>query len=85
MAEFSAVKCDECGTLKLETNHWLVSVTRPGFEGIIFQPAEACDSPRNPELLYQNHCGERCAHIRLSRYLEELKALFATTQESVTR
>jgi len=80
MAEFAAITCDECHTLKRETNHWLVSVTRPGFEGIIFQPAEATESPRNPLFLYENHCGDRCATIRFSRYLDELKALFTATE-----
>ncbi len=76
------IKCDECGLEKRETNHWLVAITRPGFEGILFQPAEATESPRNPLFTYKDLCGQGCAHTRLGRYLDDLKALFMSTQDS---
>ena len=74
MTEVNTVKCNECGTLKLATNHWLVSIMKPRLKSITFQPEESVKSPRNPNFEYENHCGDRCALIRFSRYLDELKA-----------
>ena len=74
--------CDVCGRQKQETNHWLVAVMKDGFEGIIFQPAEATEEPRNPRVIYEDICGQECAHKRLSRWLDELNAVFSETTES---
>ena len=79
--EFNGTSCDVCSTHKKETNHWLVSITRPGFEGIIFQPAEAVELPRNPLFIYENLCGAKCSLIRLDRYMDELRAIFTTLDE----
>ncbi len=77
--------CDICGRHKQETNHWLVAVMRDGLEGIIFQPAEATEEPRNPRFTYEDICGQECAHKRLSRCLDELNAVFSETPESEAR
>ena len=74
--------CDVCGRQKQETNHWLVAVTKAGFEGIIFQPAESVEEPRNPLFTYEDICGQECAHKRLSRCLDELNAVFSEPSES---
>jgi hypothetical protein len=68
--------CNVCGAPKLDTNHWLVAIVKPGFEGILFQPVEATETPRNPEFEYEELCGHACAHKRLSRYLDDLKTVF---------
>jgi hypothetical protein len=81
--DVKTVACDLCGLQKQETNHWLVEVTRAGFEGIIFQPAEATESPRNPDFIYKDLCGQECAHKRLAQWLDELNSLF-NAPESVT-
>jgi len=67
--------CNQCGTLKRETNHWIVSIVRPGFEGIIFQPAEACADPRDPESVYEDFCGRECAHKRFDRWCNEFQQI----------
>jgi hypothetical protein len=79
-----AVKCDICGLQKQETNHWLVAITRPGMEGLLFLPAEAAENPHIPGFTYEDICGEACLHKRLSRWLTDLNAPAPTTQESVT-
>ncbi len=78
------ITCDECGVLKREANHWLVAITRPEFEGIIFQPAETTESPRNPLFFYKDLCGHGCAHKKLGAYLDELRDLFINPTESET-
>jgi hypothetical protein len=81
MSGLPTAMCKICGRYKHEVNHWLVAIAKPGFEGILIQAAEAASSPRNPEFIYEDLCGQGCAHKRLSRYLDELNALF-TTQET---
>jgi hypothetical protein len=62
--------CDVCGRPKLETNHWLVAITRVGMEGILVQPSEVSVSPRNPDFLYEDLCGDECVHKRISRWMD---------------
>lgn len=80
--EHPVTTCDICGRAKAETNHWLVAIVKPGFEGIIFQPAEATEDPRNPEFVYEDICGQECGHKRLSRWLDELNAAFIQPEPS---
>lgn len=80
--DFVTKRCDVCTREKLETNHWLVAIRRDGFEGLIFQPAETVEEPRKSSFIYEDICGQECAHKRLSRYLDELNAVFNATPES---
>lgn len=80
--EFPAVVCNLCGRQKAETNHWLVAITRPDFEGILFLPAEAVESPRLPGYKYEDICGQQCSLKRHSRWLDELNTPAPATQES---
>ena len=75
--DFQSRICDECGAHKRDTNHWLVAVERPDFEGILFVPAEAAMPPseRDKEFQYRDICGQGCAHTRLSRWLDGLKQI----------
>jgi hypothetical protein len=81
--EVNSVKCNVCGRQKQETNHWLVAITKPGFEGILFLPAEAVETPRNPDFTYEDLCGQACSLKRHSRWLDDLHDTAPTTQESV--
>jgi hypothetical protein len=74
--------CSICAAPKLATNHWQVAITRPGFEGIIFQPEETIDSPKHPDFVYEELCGQNCCIKRLSRYLDDLKAAFTPETET---
>lgn len=78
--EAITVACDICGRRKQDTNHWLVAIVRPGYEGLIFQPAEATESPRNPLLVDEDLCGQTCAHTRFSRWMDDLKTAFSTQE-----
>jgi endogenous inhibitor of DNA gyrase (YacG/DUF329 family) len=80
--DVATVACNVCGRQKQRTNHWLVGVVKPGFEGILFQPAEACMSPRNPDFNYEDFCGQLCAHKRLDRWFEDLTNVIFPTHES---
>jgi hypothetical protein len=80
--EAPTVVCDICGRQKAEVNHWLVAITRPSFEGILIQPVEATETPRNPVFTYEDLCGQQCCHKRISRYLDDLNSLFNSTQET---
>jgi len=77
------ITCDICTCPKGETNHWQVAITREGFEGILFQPAEAVQDPRPSGYLYEDLCSQACCVKRLNRMLDDLKRS-ATTKESVT-
>ena len=72
------VACNVCGRQKQETNHWIVAAIEPGAElgTIVFLSAgqAAHVQARNSDWRYEDLCGEACAHIRLSRWLDELKA-----------
>jgi hypothetical protein len=74
--------CRVCGAPKLNTNHWLFAIVKPGFEGILFQPIEATDPDRNPLFTYEEICGQGCCHTRLSRYLDDLNETFKAIQKS---
>lgn len=76
MTDVATVACNICERQKQEVNHWFVAIVRPEFEGILFQPAEATGEPRNPLLTYEDICGQECAHKRLSRWLDDINAVF---------
>jgi hypothetical protein len=76
--DIATKSCDVCGRQNLAANDWLVAIVRPEYEGILFVPAEAAASSRNPDFIYEDICGQECGHKRLSRWFDEL----ATTQES---
>ena len=80
----NAVICDVCTRQKQETNHWLVAIVRPFYEGIIFEPADAVEDPHRDDVIYEDICGQECAHKRLSVWLDELNAVFQPVEESVT-
>ncbi len=78
------VKCDICGAIKGDTNHWLVAVIIPPGEDapeevcIAFAPIaaevqdEAVDK-RDGEI--EHICGHACAVKRFSQWLETLTSL----------
>jgi hypothetical protein len=80
----AAVICDVCKRQKQEVNHWLVAIVRPLYEGIIFEPADAVEEPRRDNVIYEDICGQECAHKRLSTWLDELNEAFQPAEESVT-
>jgi len=82
MADLPTAVCAVCGHFKYEVNHWLVAVSRPGYEGILIQPVEATESPRAENFIYEDLCGQACAHTRLSRCLDDLKAAFTSETEA---
>jgi len=83
VSDVSIVQCDVCGNPKKETNHWLIALTRMDYEGIIFLPAEAVEEPRRDNVVYEDLCGQECAHKRLSAWLDDLKNIdFPSTKKS---
>jgi hypothetical protein len=76
--EVTTIRCGQCGTLKGETNHWIVAVIHPDYEGILFQPLECIATPRNPELIYKGLCGQGCSQKELQQWLDDLKRCFTT-------
>jgi hypothetical protein len=70
--ELTIVRCNICQIEKREINHWLVAITRPGLEGIMFVPAESIEEPRRSGYTYEDLCGQGCAHKRLSAWLGDL-------------
>jgi hypothetical protein len=73
----TTVACDVCGRQKQETNHWLLVISRPDVEGLIFQPAGTEEEPRRERTTYEDVCSDGCAQKRLQRYLDELKKFTA--------
>ncbi len=69
-----AVKCDVCGKLKGETNHWLKvspSVSRLD-GGLMFSKDPDFQSGGLTQI--EDICGQECAHKRLSAWLESLNS-----------
>jgi hypothetical protein len=79
-----ATSCNICGIAKKEADHWLVAISRPGFEGILFQAAEACKEPLNPLFVYEDLCGHGCSFRRISRYIYSLNHPATSTEDSAT-
>jgi hypothetical protein len=75
------VKCDICKRQKQETNHWLVAITTPGFEGILFVPADAACKPLPGGYVSKDLCGQECAHKELSAWLDDFKNIDFPTKE----
>ncbi|HEY1767792.1 MAG TPA: hypothetical protein VGG26_09055 [Terracidiphilus sp.] len=77
MAEVNTKSCDICGRQKQETNHWLVAITRPGMEGILFLPADAVVSKeeRAPDYKSRDLCGQACSTALFQQWLDNLKNL----------
>lgn len=78
--DVNTVACNVCERQKQEVNHWLVAIVKPDFEGIIFLPADAAQSPRVEGYQYEDICGQACAHKRLSRWLDDLNSLIYPTK-----
>lgn len=68
------IRCDVCGAIKGETNHWLVAIVDPSFVGIAFEPAELLEDRSGPPV-FEDICGHACAHKRFSQWLETVTPL----------
>ena len=67
MAEVTMYKCDECGKLRSESNHWFRAVTpESGF--IISAWEDTIVGPGETEL---HLCGMECAHKAMARALDD--------------
>lgn len=62
MSRIEQVKCDICGTLKKETNHWFSAWVDSNGAFRLFQNADA-------EFL-ADICGQQCAIAALNNYLQ---------------
>jgi hypothetical protein len=71
--EVTEIKCDLCGTVKGETNHWIDCITVPASDtdGIAFGPFGA--SVSDPLIKKEHLCGEACTTKRLSQWLAARK------------
>jgi hypothetical protein len=66
-----AIKCDVCGR---ECNCFL-AFTRPGARGITFGLGTDRDLvPAQEDLVIEDLCGQKCAHDRLSTFLDSLQS-----------
>ena len=76
------VQCNICERMKQETNHWLKSVEKPNFEGILFLPADAAQDPPVAGYRYSDICGQACAHVKFSQWLDDLNNINFPTKQS---
>ena len=74
--------CNVCLAPKLKTNHWQIAITRPELEGVIYQPIESVEEPRNPLFTYEEICGDVCSLKHHQRYLDELRNRFKAMENS---
>ncbi len=65
MAEQKTYKCDVCGVLRGEANHWLHARLQDGG----WLSFSRWNDARQHDL-YLHICGHDCAHVLLSRHLE---------------
>ena len=79
MPKVNTIACGECGTQKRETNHWLVAIRRIGYEGVIFEPADAVDDEA-PECVYEYLCGHGCAQRHFERWLDDTRNIIYPTR-----
>ena len=72
MSQFDAYKCDECGAIKGDVNHWWQFVRVPGPRIVIF----GWDCPvrdENAAALVKHLCGIECVMKTVSRELKQEK------------
>jgi hypothetical protein len=74
--------CSICNAPKLTTNHWQMAITRPEFEGVVYQPIEAIQEPRIPNFTYEELCGDVCSLKHHQHYLDDLRKRFKDMDES---
>lgn len=78
-------RCNTCGRVKQETNHWFVTVVDPNCpEGIAFGVSGALPESGDG-LIVEDQCGHACLHKRLSQWLESQTSTAAAPAESVTQ
>lgn len=73
--------CQVCNAPKLTTNHWQMAITRPDLEGVIYQPIETVEAPRNPLFTYEELCSDTCSIKHHQRYLDDLRKRFKAMEE----
>jgi hypothetical protein len=68
---YTTFKCDECGALKKQTNHWWVVKPRAGVDG------DLIISPMTPNLPDETVtvCGRECAQKAIERWMGEVTRL----------
>lgn len=81
MSDFSTKKCDCCGKLKQEANHWLVVVRSPlgccilpAGSDLVTEVKVGLSSPTSPANTVEvfDACGDDCSHKMLSEWLQRL-------------
>ncbi len=68
MAEITTFRCDECGKLKQEANHWYRGVSLDGPQRFMLF-AWNCIPPAGPELHF---CGMGCAVKAMTKAMEQI-------------
>jgi hypothetical protein len=66
------INCNVCGRLKLEVNHWLIAVIWRSKTEITFFPASEEWLKVSGPFDFEDICGQKCAHTRLSQFLDSL-------------
>ncbi len=68
MSKYTTYKCDECGVLKQETNHWWVVATSPDAHGGLSISPMPPDLPAGEITV----CGRACAQKAVERWMAEV-------------
>jgi hypothetical protein len=58
-----------------------MAITRPAFEGVLYQPIESVEEPRNSLFVYEELCGDTCSLKHHQRYLDDLRKRFLTMED----
>jgi len=81
MANVNTIRCDYCGKLKGEVNHWWVIDANIKIKSMFIYPLEKIDDPRfESSFLEKNHirivsCGLECLSILESKIKEGVNPL----------
>jgi hypothetical protein len=67
VSQQTSIRCDECGRIKTETNHWFKLAETPA--SFILWPATDCPTTSVP---LDDLCSYFCARARMSRWAERL-------------
>lgn len=70
MSAVTTTKCDQCGSLKRESNHWYkVARYRPGYFAIAV--SGCCILPEEDDVMgLDDACGLECVNKLLNRHLQ---------------
>lgn len=73
MAEYKALKCDQCPAHDSDPRGWLVAIERPGLDGVMYESLDSLSSDLPGDYTLRHLCSDQCARIDFNLWLDRHK------------